>query len=165
MINVDDRLLDNLNDKETYLLLILATYFGETYKSSAFPSNKTLMKRTKWSLDKLRAVKNSLIEKDVIEIEERFDKGRQTTNMYHIKTNGMLGYYVPIDIDKRNIGVGKPNHTGGRKKPPHPQSEKPTTIKHYTEESINKKEVLDYFSVNVKSNGQGSYVSPLFGEK
>lgn len=143
MINVDDRLLDKVTDSEMYLLLILASYFGETFKKSAFPSNKTLMERTKWGIDKLRSVKNSLIEKGMIEVEERYDKNRQTTNMYHVNLGDMLGYFVNISEDKRQSGgVGKSNHTRSRKTQHHPQSEKPTTIKHYTEGSIKKNKAL-----------------------
>ena len=164
MINVDDRLLGKVSDKEMYLLLVLATFFGKTFKQSAYPSNNTLMKMTGWKIDKLRIVKNSLIQKGIIVIEERFN-GRQQSNIYHIKTDGMLGYYVSIDNDARNEGVGKSNTLGSRKNQLHPQSEKPTTKKHYVERSINKKEELEkHFSFSVESNGQGMYVSKLFGQ-
>lgn len=162
MINVDDRLLKEVNDKEMFLLLVLATFFGKTFKSSAYPSNKTLIEMTGWKIDKLRSVKNSLIEKGILVVEERYE-GRQRSNIYHVNTNGMLGYFVGMENDKRIEGVGKSNTLASGKNQQPPQWENPTPNKHYLKRSINKKEELNSFSFNVKSNGQGVYASPLFG--
>lgn len=101
MINIDTRLLPDINEKELWLLVMIAKRFDA--KMSSYPSNQTLMKDTGWGVDKLRAVKLSLHKKGILNVEDRFDKkGKQTSNLYSVDTQ-----YLSVFVNLSDKGVGK----------------------------------------------------------
>lgn len=101
MINIDTRLLESVNEKELWLLLVIAKRFDD--KMSSFPSNETLMDETGWSKEKLKEVKNSLISKKILVVSDRFDKnGKQTSNLYSVKSK-----YLSVWIKQEIKGVEK----------------------------------------------------------
>jgi uncharacterized phage protein (TIGR02220 family) len=92
MINIDTRLLDKLDINETWLMLHLAKYFNQNNR--CWPSNAKLLEATGWSEKTLWRVKKSLIEKDLLNVEQRYrEDGSKSTNTYTFKTD-MIGVYV-----------------------------------------------------------------------
>jgi uncharacterized phage protein (TIGR02220 family) len=92
MINIDTRLLDRLDINETWLMLHLAKYFNQNNR--CWPSNAKLLEATGWSEKTLWRVKKSLIEKDLLNVEQRYrEDGSKSTNTYTFKTD-MIGVYV-----------------------------------------------------------------------
>lgn len=85
MLNVNENILDELNDSETFLLEHLAR-FGK----NIFPSNDLLMLRTKWGKSKLDKHKKSLVDKGYVFVQKRFKfdengKSVRDTNEYILK--------------------------------------------------------------------------------
>lgn len=87
MINVDDRLLLEVDPSEMWLLLHITKRLGK--KMHCWPSNKTLMNDTGFKIDKLREVKKSLINKKLISVELKDG----TSNVYRIETD-KIGVFV-----------------------------------------------------------------------
>lgn len=95
MINIDDRLLENVDQSELFLLCHIVKRLNRGM--FCFPANKTLLKDTGWALQKLQQVKRRLVEMGYLSIETRFSKeDRQTTNIYKVKTS-LIGAYVGGD--------------------------------------------------------------------
>lgn len=94
MVNIDSRLISEVDANELFLLVSLANRMNE--QKTCFPSNKTLCTDLKWSKEKLQAVKKSLAAKGFLGIEPRHkpnDPG-QTSNIYRILTP-QVGNYSP----------------------------------------------------------------------
>jgi len=70
MLNIDDRILDRLNESETFLCLQILRYM-KPERMTAWPSMETLCKACGWSPNTFRKHRKSLIEKGVLSIEER----------------------------------------------------------------------------------------------
>lgn len=94
MLNVNDRLLFEVDESELFLLLHICVFWdGE---GNPFPSIDTLAKRTGFGVKKVRQVKQSLIEKGLISAEGRYDaKGARTSDSITIETE-MIGVYVSM---------------------------------------------------------------------
>lgn len=106
MINIDSRLLNDLDANELFLLLNLTNRINE--QRYCFPGNKLLCKELGWSKEKLQQVKKRLAAKRFIEIEPRHKENSpgQTSNIYRILTP-QVGNYTPGG--KNGTGeVGKP---------------------------------------------------------
>lgn len=88
MINIHGKILEILTESEMWLLIHITKRLGKNM--FCWPSNETLMKDTGWGVDKLRDVKNSLIEKKIIQVN--IQAGR--SNTYHVTTD-LIGVYVP----------------------------------------------------------------------
>jgi len=84
MINLDDRILAEVDENQLFLLCAIAKHMGNN--SKAWPSNETLCKTTKWSESKLLRVKKSAIEAGLLGAESRYINNAQTSNLYQIKT-------------------------------------------------------------------------------
>ncbi len=84
MINIDDRILSEVDESQFFLLCAIAKHMGDN--SKAWPSNKTLCKTTRWSESKLLRVKKSAIEAGLLGAESRYKDNAQTSNLYQIKT-------------------------------------------------------------------------------
>jgi len=138
MINVDDRLLGEVNEKEFWLLVHIAKRLDKT--RGAFPSNETLLNDTGWSDKTLRSVKKSCVEKGLLRIEKRMtEDGKQTSNNYRITTN-RIGFFIGA-ADAQ--GRGGKNYQGRQKLPGSPRQKLPGSppVK-ITTLSINQSEVL-----------------------
>ena len=91
MINLDDRLLPEINEKELWLLTHIVKRLND--KDAAFPSNETLCADTKWAINTLQVHKKTLIKKGILITEKRFKKeGGQTSNNYKIATKYIKSY-------------------------------------------------------------------------
>lgn len=116
MINIDSRLLKELPEKELKLLQVLASYSNEAM--TCWPSMKTLAADCKWSEDKVNRVKNSLLEKGLIDSKPRHkpNSPAQTSNLYTIKVTGVYNFIPPANLQGGGVqlsgGVGG-NGAGG----------------------------------------------------
>jgi len=115
MINLDDRILNELNESELYLICRIAQYMGSN--DFAFPSVKTLSQKVGWGEKKTRKVKQSLVQKNVISAFSRYkENGGQTSDGYVVKTP-LIGVFVNLQ------GKGVPptqNDQGGGGQNGHP---------------------------------------------
>lgn len=92
MINIHDELLESLNEKELWLLIHLVKRINQD--RVCWPSNKTILKDTKWKDERtLTAVKKGLIDKGILvqSMRTRAD-GSQTSNEYTLTTE-LIGVY------------------------------------------------------------------------
>lgn len=109
MINVDTRLLENLDANELYLLMHLVKRIGKN--DVCWPSNATLVKDTGWHIEKIQKIKKSLHNKKLINVERSRTIGK--SNVYRI-TNALIRVYVNGKSvngkpDNGNNGI---DHTG-----------------------------------------------------
>jgi hypothetical protein len=85
MLNINGKLLEDLDESEYFLFSILLNY-----GTKSRPDNGVLMHRTKWGLQKLQKVKKSLVSKGVLTVNARFDrkdnKRGRASNEYRINT-------------------------------------------------------------------------------
>ena len=96
MLNINGKVLDDLDANEYYLLSILLNY-GKKCK----PDNDVLLYRTKWGLQKLQKVKKALIKKGYITSTPQFknqERGR-SSNLYTIKSN-LVSKYNGIQLNE-----------------------------------------------------------------
>lgn len=122
MINVDTRLLKQVDERQMWLLLHLAKRINIKGKI-CWPSNKTLCTDTGWHIEKLQAVKKSLITEGLIEVTARPDK----TNIYKINSQKISIYINAEDVEfEESTPVGKTDIPVSEK-PLEPILENPTT--------------------------------------
>ena len=114
MINIDDRILSEVDESQLFLLCAIAKHMGDN--SKAWPSNKTLCKTTRWSESKLLRVKKSAIDAGLLGAESRYKDNAQTSNLYQIKTR-RIGVMV-------NLADMPPTSTD--EAPPHSEMNTPT---------------------------------------
>lgn len=89
MINIDTRLLDQVDEKELWLLLHLAKRFDSQKK--CFPSNAVICKDAGWSLNTLQRVKQRLVDKGILNVTPRID----SSNIYTLQSD-YLGVFVSL---------------------------------------------------------------------
>ena len=118
MINIDDRILSEVDESQLFLLLAIAKHMGSN--SKAWPSNKTLCETTKWSPNKLQRVKKSAMEAGLLGAESRFQKSAQTSNVYQIKTRRISVMVNLADIEPHPQNGVSPHPQNGVS--PHPQN-------------------------------------------
>lgn len=92
MINVDDRLLTQLDEKEMWLLMHIVKRLGAD--GTCWPSNETLLNDTGWKdIRTLRRVKSQLEDKGMMRQDARYnDKNEQRSNTYKVLTD-LIGVY------------------------------------------------------------------------
>lgn len=100
MINIDTRILKQLNENEFWLLIHLAEFLNRDNR--VWPSNKTLCENTGWHIEKLQNVKTSLINKKIISVKVRFN----TSNTYTFHTK-FIGKFNSIDGLELEESTGK----------------------------------------------------------
>ena len=121
MINIDTRLLDMVDERELWLLMKIASHLNAD--RLCWPSNKTLIKATGWSENKMAAVKKSLIDKGILMSRNRYrEDGSMTSNLYRVTTE-YIGVFVPINEvtppqeltppPPQKLGMGNPLNWGG----------------------------------------------------
>lgn len=91
MINVDDRVLDELNESETYLCLQIARYMKAS-RMTAWPSIETLAERCKWDERTVKRWRKSLEEKGFLDVTRT--PGKPPT--YRFKKSG-FGVFHPLE--------------------------------------------------------------------
>lgn len=126
MLNIDDRILSEVDENQLFLLCAIAKHMGNNAK--AWPSNKTLCETTRWSANKLQRVKKSAIEAGILGAESRFQNSAQTSNVYQIKTR-RIGIMVNLADIVPHPQNGVPTHPQNdtpappqNGAPPHPQN-------------------------------------------
>ena len=92
MINIDTRLLSQINPDELYLVCHIVNYMNQN--KMCFPSNAKLSKDSTFSQSKILRIKNSLVDKKIMTVTRRFRAdGSQTSNLYKLQTE-YIGVYV-----------------------------------------------------------------------
>jgi hypothetical protein len=114
MINIDTRLLADLEPNEMWLLLHIVKRLND--HKTAFPSKKVLLEDTRWKSEKtLKAAMDSLVEKGMLNVTHRArPDGSQTSNLYTVKTN-LIGVFVTADRLQNQV-----KNTGGGGQKIHP---------------------------------------------
>jgi len=89
MINTHGDILEKLTDSEYFLLSILVNYGKKSH-----PKNDVLLKKTRWGIQKLQAVKKDLISKEFLIVNSRIDKekGGKGSNEYVVNTKLLSKY-------------------------------------------------------------------------
>lgn len=98
MINVDSRLIRELDGDQLKLLTLMADYSNK--EMTCWPSVKTLALDCGWSSDKVHRIKRQLITRKLIRSDARYkekDPG-QTSNLYTIITTQVQKYTPPANL-------------------------------------------------------------------
>jgi hypothetical protein len=109
MINIDSRLLVELDANEYFLLSFLTSKMNA--ENISWYGNKTICKELKWSMVRLQSTKKRLVEKKLLEVTPRFnDKNpAQTSNVYRILTPLTSNYIPTLKLDTggtSKLGMG-----------------------------------------------------------
>ena len=97
MINIDTRLLNQINPDELYLVCHIVNYMNQN--KMCFPSNAKLSKDSTFSQSKILRVKNSLVDKKIMTVTRRFRAdGSQTSNLYKLQTE-----YIGVFVSAKNM--------------------------------------------------------------
>lgn len=97
MINIDTRLLSQINPDELYLVCHIVNYMNQN--KMCFPSNAKLSKDSTFSQSKILRIKNSLVDKKIMTVTRRFRAdGSQTSNLYKLQTE-----YIGVYISAKNM--------------------------------------------------------------
>lgn len=117
MLNINDKLLDKLDEKEYWLVCHLAKRINRS--GGCWPSMETILKDTGWKDERtVRKYYRSIESKGVMSVNPRFaQSGKQLSNEYII-TSGLIGVYV--DLSTMQQGVHEMQ--GGRGTSDAPQS-------------------------------------------
>ena len=109
MINVDDRLLNELDESEMYLVLHIAKHMQST-RMTAWPSLDTLSKACKWDERTFKKHRQSLIDKGYLHM--KMQPGKPT--MYRFLKKG-IGVYNGLESDEMVAENEGTNIEGGTK--------------------------------------------------
>jgi hypothetical protein len=97
MINIDTRLLSQINPDELYLVCHIVNYMNQN--KMCFPSNAKLNNDSGFSQSKILRVKNSLVDKKIMTVTRRFrTDGSQTSNLYKLQTE-----YIGVFVSAKNM--------------------------------------------------------------
>jgi len=97
MINIDTRLLSQINPDELYLVCHIVNYMNQN--KMCFPSNAKLTKDSTFSQSKILRVKNSLVDKKIMTVTRRYRAdGSQTSNLYKLQTE-----YIGVFVSAKNM--------------------------------------------------------------
>ena len=112
MLNIDTRILRELDESEYWLLSHLAKRINlKSGGKICWPSNKTLCKDCGWHIEKLQRVKGTLVTKGFIEVIPQIN----SSNVYKINTQ-KIGVYISLDeiefSDCEIRGTGKSDMGG-----------------------------------------------------
>ena len=142
MVNVDDRLIDSLNEKELYMLLKIARRM-RVYRMSAWPSIETLAIDCNWDIKKARLVRKNLLDKKLVSMEDRPGK----SPVYKMKCNiGLFYGLMNVEVNEEN-GEEITENDPSPKSVPLPKIGSPHPSPKSVGEEINKQQV----KVNEKS--------------
>ena len=148
MINLDDRIFDEVQDEnQMWLLLHIAKRINKDMY--CFPTNYTLSKDCGWGMNKVQKVKKQLKDLGLIDVSKRMVQGRQRANNYTVNTDH-IGIYVPLKRIKGSLNEGNPKEG----------TLKQGNLNEHTlnegNRSINQKEVLTNTSINKKEEDKQS---------
>ena len=94
--------IQNIKPTTNLVLLILANYANE--ENETYPSKKHLAKMCNCDVRTIQRCLQELLEKKIIEKKERFDDGRQTSNLYTIiiQQEAILSPSPPTNLSPHN---------------------------------------------------------------
>lgn len=112
MINLDDRLLDRLDDRQMWLLLHIVKRINKD--GVCWPSMEQILKDTKWKDERtVKRVRDDLVGLGVIKVTSRMRQtGGQTSNLYSLETD-QIGVFVTAKRLQEMQGPGV-HEMGGR---------------------------------------------------
>jgi len=94
MINLDDRIFEQIKDEsQMWLLLHIAKRINKDM--SCFPTNYTLSKDCGWGMNKTQKIKRQLKKLGLIDVLKRTVKGKQRANIYKVTTD-YIGVFVSL---------------------------------------------------------------------
>lgn len=147
MINIDNRLLPQINPDELYLLCHIVNYMNQN--KMCFPSNGKLIKDSGFSQSKILRVKNTLIDKKIMTVTQRFrPDGSQTSNLYELQTDYIGVYVSGKNMSNLNTALSKDEH-GEMFTDEHGTYSKVNTLEVLTNKSINNNKVLNNINTKV----------------
>jgi len=147
MINIDNRLLPQINPDELYLLCHIVNYMNQN--KMCFPSNGKLIKDSGFSQSKILRVKNTLIDKKIMTVTQRFRAdGSQTSNLYKLQTDYIGVYVSGKNMSDLNTALSTDEH-GEMFTDEHGTYSKVNTLEVLTSKSINKNKVLNNINTKV----------------
>ena len=104
MINLNDKILDQLDEQELFLALQIARHIGKS--GTAWPGVDRLVKLTKWSKNTVLKVRARLYAKGIVNPTKRVDdKGRSQSTIYRLNTP-LIGIFMGSDIIANIGGAG-----------------------------------------------------------
>jgi len=113
MINLDDRIFEQIKDEsQMWLLLHIAKRINKDM--SCFPTNYTLSKDCGWGMNKTQKIKRQLKKLGLIDVLKRTVKGKQRANIYKVTTD-YIGVFVSLKkiheaaLNKGNLNKGNLN--------------------------------------------------------
>lgn len=119
MVNLDDKLIDELNESELFLLLKVARYM-RFYRMTAWPSLATLAARCNWEERTVKKWRKSLLQKKLLDMEDRPGK----SPIYRFRCKIGLYYGLedqPFEEEDFNENQGGAKNVPPTKNvPPHP---------------------------------------------
>ena len=112
MINLDDRLLDRLDDRQMWLLLHIVKRINRD--GVCWPSMGQILKDTKWKDERtVKRVRDELVEMKIIKVSTRMKQtGGQTSNLFSLETD-QIGVFVTAKRLQEMQGPGV-HEMGGR---------------------------------------------------
>ncbi len=147
MINIDNRLLAQINPDELYLLCHIVNYMNQN--KMCFPSNGKLIKDSGFSQSKILRVKNTLIDKKIMTVTQRFRAdGSQTSNLYKLQTDYIGVYVSGKNMSDLNTALSK-YEQGEVFTDEHDTYSKVNSLEVLTNRSIKKNKVLNNINTNV----------------
>lgn len=104
MINLDDRIFDDVKKPEQmWLLLHLARRIGKN--RDCWPKNFTLAKDCGWSENTVQKYKKQLRELNLLTVQKRFVNKKQAANSYLVNTSN-IKVYIPLNnIPTQDVGT------------------------------------------------------------
>lgn len=105
MINIDSRLLGEVDANELYLLCYIANRVGKN--GDAWPGNDTLLKETGWHIEKLIRIKKGLEIRGILKVERRTGRA----NHYSINSKYITNFIDGKSVNGKSVVVGKSDIT------------------------------------------------------
>jgi len=108
MLNIDDRLLSELNESEMFLCLHILKRMKSS-RMTAWPGTKTLCEDCSWDERTLKKWRKSLIDKGIISIKESPGKA----NVYRFKKSGFGVFSNANEVELEEESDGGTENVGG----------------------------------------------------
>jgi hypothetical protein len=157
MINIDDRLIDELCENQVFVILKILRRM-RVYRMTAWPSIATIAKDCKWGEEKVKKYRNELIQRGLLDIEYR--KGKSP--LYSFRCN--VGLYYGAQDEKFELEETEdtPHNINPPLKSPPPKITPTHPPLKSPPEEINKQQVKinELNTLSIKNENQNQNFSP-----
>lgn len=148
MLNIDTRLLAQVDESELWLLMQLAKRINK--ENLCWPSNRTLCSETGWHIEKLQRIKKQLMEKNLLSVLIRkHPEGGQGANAYQVNS-AYIGVFVSADKFEFACTENGEAPSGKSEGGAPANTDRPSSRKN-RQRSINQSEVLTNELIKVES--------------